>query len=189
MGMEGFNPIPPQEETENLVQPEQLTPLEPVTPIEIVKEASVKKETVVEVNESLKKSGSDFTSSLGLMNGRLSRIDKEAEIVSPGTIGKLRTATRSLEDSFQREKLDLNETATSFNRLTASFEDLSLIQDRELRKVTDDARKSLVFAIEGTTDSARVLRMDESIVELRKNINMMIDKADAAAQRLRRGIR
>jgi hypothetical protein len=103
--------------------------------------------------------------------------------------GEFRTATRILEDSFQKDKLDLNEATTSFNRLTASFEDLSLIQDRELRKVTDDARKALLFAVEGSTDSARVLRMDESIVELRKNINMMIDKAGAAAQRLRRGVR
>jgi hypothetical protein len=108
-------------------------------------------------------------------------------IVSSGTIGKLRTATRSLEDSFQGGELDLNEATNSFNRLASSFEDLSLIQDRELRKVTDDTRKSLFFAIEGVTDSARVLRMDESIVELQKNINMMIDRAGAAVQRLRRG--
>lgn len=33
------------------------------------------------------------------------------------------------------------------------------------------------------------LRMEEKMEELRKNINRMIDKADAAAFRLRRGVR
>jgi hypothetical protein len=51
MVMEGFNSISLQEETENFVR----------------------------VNESLKRSGLGFTSSLDLMNGRLSKIDKEAE--------------------------------------------------------------------------------------------------------------
>lgn len=154
---------------------------------EVEKPKKLEKEIVVD--ESLKRKGLDFTSSMDLMNGRLSKIDKEAEAVSPGTIGKFRTATRNLESYFQGGKLDLNEATNSFNRLTSSFTDLSLIHDKELRKITEDARKSLVGAIEGSKDSAIALRMNEQMAELKTNINRMIDKADEAAYRFRRGVR
>jgi len=154
---------------------------------EVEKPKKLEKEIVID--ESLKRKGLDFTSSLDLMNGRLSKIDKEAETVSPGTVGKFRTATRSLESSFQGGKVDLDEATNSFNRLTSSFTDLSLIQDKELRKITEDARKSLVGAIEGSKDSAIALRMNEQMAELKTNINRMIDKADEAAHRFRRGAR
>jgi hypothetical protein len=188
MGMEGFNQIQPQEE-KDLMQAEKLSLSESVASAKISEDVSESKESFLVVDESLKKSGLDFTSSLDLINGRLAKIDKEVEIVSQGTIGKFRTATRNLENCFQNKKFDFNEAVVSFNRLTASFDDLSLIQDRELRKITDDARKSLLVAIESSQDSARALRMNESIAELQKNINRMIDKAEMAAQKLRRGSR
>ena len=213
--------MPPQENPENLQNPEEIQVLQYVPPVEIPVEEKVeeippvseaipeteiveekieipkveeieqpkKLEKEIVVDESLKRKGLDFTSSMDLMNGRLSKIDKEAEAVSPGTVGKFRTATRSLESSFQGGKIDLNEATNSFNRLTSSFTDLSLIQDRELRKITEDARKSLVGAIEGSKDSAIALRMNEQMAELKININRMIDKADEAAHRFRRGAR
>ena len=143
----------------------------------------------IEVDPSLKRKGLDFTDSLNRISGKLGTIDREAEIVSPGTISKFRNATRNLENTFQGSKLDLDEAATSFNRLTVSFDDLSLMNDREMRRITEDARKSLVGAIEGSKDSAMALRMEEKMKELQKNINRMIDKADVAAFRLRRGAR
>ncbi len=175
--MEGYTP--PQENPEPEVQLE--------TPAEISVKEKVEKDVVVD--ESLKRKGLDFTESLDRVNGRLARIDKDVEIVSSGTLSKFRTATRSLESSFQGDTLDLNEATNSFNRLTSSFEDMSLIQDKELRKITEDTRKSLVSAIEGSKDSAMALRMNESVAQLKQNINRMIDKADEAAHRLRRGAR
>jgi len=150
-------------------------------------ESSAEKD--IEIDPSLKRKGLDFTDSLNRVSAKLGNIDRETEIVSLGTIGKLRNASRNLETTFQGSKLDLNEATISFNRLTASFEDLSLINDRELRRIQEDSRKSLVAAIEGSKDSAMALRMEEKMKELRKNINKMIDKADAAALKLRRGAR
>ena len=181
----GLSPIEeksPEPVVEELLEVPSKIPVE-----EKIEQPKLEKDIVVD--ESLKRKLLDFTESLDLMNGRLSKIDKETEVVSPGTVGKFRSATRSLESSFQGGKLDLNEATNSFNRLTSSFQDMSLIQDRDLRKITEDARKSLVSAIEGSKDSAMALRMNESVAELRKNINKMIDKADEAAHRFRRGAR
>ena len=163
--MEGFNPTPPQEEPKELVV------------------------TSIEVNESLKRKGLDFTESLRTLNVRINKVDKEAEVVSPRAVGGFKVAARNLEEIFSSQEINLDDAVVSFGRLTTSFEDLSLIQDGELRKITDDARKSLVHAIEGSMDSATALRMEESMESLRKNINNMINKADEAAQRLRRGAR
>ena len=191
-----------EEKTEEIVP--NLEPAEEPKPEEIVSEPKIEDQTEkpeaeekkdvsqekgIEIDWSLKRKGLDFTESLSRVNGRLSRMDREAEVVSPGTISKFRTATRNLENTFQGSKLDLGEVATSFNRLTTSFDDLSLINDRELRKITEDTRKSLIGAIGGSKDSAMALRAQEKMKELRKNIDRMIDKADTAAFRLRRGAR
>lgn len=166
---------------------EPIMEVPPEIPVEEKKETS--QEKGIEVDASLKRKGLDFTDSLNRISGKLGTIDREAEAVSPGTVSKFRNATRNLENTFQGPKLDLNEAIVSFNRLTASFEDLSLINDRELRRIQEDSRKSLIAAIEGSKDSAMALRMEEKMEELRKNINRMIDKADAATFRLSRGAR
>jgi hypothetical protein len=146
--------------------------------------------TSIDVDPSLKTRGIEFTDSLRRVHGKLDAIDKEsADIVSPGTLGKFRSATRNLEDSFQDGKLDLNETAVALNRLTGAFEDVSLINDRELRKITEDAKRSLIAAIADSKDSANSLRTVENMAQLSKNINRLVGKADEAAFRLRRSLR
>jgi hypothetical protein len=146
--------------------------------------------TSIDVDPSLKTRGMEFTDSLRRVHGKLDTIDKEsADIVSPGTIGKFRSATRNLEDAFQGGKLDLNETSTALNRLTGAFEDVSLINDRELRKITEEAKRSLIAAIADSKESATSLRAMESMAQLSKNINSLVGKADEAAFRLRRSLR
>jgi len=144
----------------------------------------------IDVDPSLKTRGMEFTDSLRRVHGKLDTIDKEsADIVSPGTLGKFRSATRNLEDSFQGGKLDLNETSIALNRLTGAFEDVSLINDRELRKITEDAKPSLIAAIADSKESATSLRTMESMAQLSKNINRLVGKADEAAFKLRRSLR
>lgn len=144
----------------------------------------------IDVDPSLKTRGMEFTHALRRVHGKLDTIDKEsASIVLPGTIGKFRSATRNLEDSFQGGKLDLNETSVALNRLTGAFEDVSLINDRELRKITEDAKRSLIAAIADSKESATSLRAMKSMAQLSKNINRLVGKADEAAFRLRRSLR
>lgn len=190
MGIEGFNPIPLQEESKELEQPENLVVSESTPEVEVEPtKIQEKVPTSIEITGSLKRRGLDFTESLRTLNGRISRIDKEAEVISPKAIGGFKIATRNLEEVFQSQEVNLDDAIVSFGRLTTSFEDLSLMQDRDLRKITDDTRKSLVFAIEGSMDSATALRQEEPMEQLRRNINNMVNKADEAAHRLRRGAR
>jgi hypothetical protein len=180
--------MPPSEEASEPTEQSTETPTE-LTVQEKKEESETEESSVdkdIEIDPSLKRKGFDFTDSLNRVSSKLSNIDREVEIVSPGTISKFRSATRNLESAFREPKLDLNQAISSFNRLTTSFEDLSLIKDQELRKIQEDSRKSLVSAIEGSKDSAMALRKEESMDELRRNINKMIDKADAATFRLRR---
>ncbi len=194
MGMESFGaPLPPQENQEELEKPEEVM-AEP----EIIEEKieapkteaeKTKLEKEIPVTESIKRRGLDFTEDLRTMNGRLGRIDKEAGAISEKTIGGFRIAARNLEDIFSSKEIRLDDAAASFGKLTTSFEDLSLIHDRELRKITEDARKSLVHAIEGSMGSATVLRREENMDQLRRNINTMLTKAEEASFRFKRGAR
>lgn len=109
----------PEQPTENIVEPAaQPVEIPAESPVEEQVEIAAEKtgepklekssvEKNIEIDPSLKRKGLDFTDSLNRVSGKLGTIDREAEVVSSGTISKFRNATRNLEDTFQRSNLDL----------------------------------------------------------------------------------
>lgn len=186
---EGSKPTLHQEELKDLEQPADLQVAESTFVIESSENTLDKPKSSIEVTGSLKRKGLDFTDSLRVVNGKIGRVNEDIDVVSQKAVGGFKVAARNLEDIFSSKEINLDDAALSFGRLTSSFDELSSIQDGELRKVPEDARKALLYAINGSMDSAIMLKGDASMEQLRKKINNMLSKAEEAAHRLRRGVR
>ena len=143
----------------------------------------------IEVTSSLKTRGLDFAESIRIMNAKISRINENADIVSQKSVGRFRMARVNLEEFFSSKEINTDEAIFLFSRLTSSFEELSMMPDREFAKISEDNRKSLIYAIDAVRESALSLKRDESIAGLKRSINRMLDRVEGATNRLRRGRR
>jgi phospholipid N-methyltransferase len=147
-------------------------------------------EESIDIDPSLKRYGLDFTETLQRTYTKLKIIDEDAEIVSPGLISKLGSAMRDLETLFSGSKFDIEIVSSSINRITRTLDDLSLVRDNDLRKVSEDKKRALIAAMKSVIDSVTSLKRVESINgQLSKGISMMIEKAESAIHVLQRSLR